>query len=188
MRIIVQNAKGTIKARYLLLRECQSDVILMPDDDVSLEPDYVSSHVRHFADSRVDAVTGPVYEWDAERREWFVKWETHLMLEGPRGRAFMSHRSHDGTNSSLPVASAFALGGWDENVVTYGEDDDFKDRLQAREGPHACSIPRQVCGTSGRPGEGSATSSGARRARWERACSCRVFLFLSSQSSDSPSF
>jgi hypothetical protein len=129
LRIVVQNEKGTTKARNLLLRECRSDIILKPDDDVRLEPTYVENHARHFADRRVDVVNGPVYEWDAMKREWYVKWKGHLMLGGAKGSAFMSTRAYSGGNSSVRVASALAIGGWDENIVTYGEDDDFSDRL-----------------------------------------------------------
>ena len=31
-----------------------------------IDPDYVENHIRHFADDRVDVVSGPVYEWDAD--------------------------------------------------------------------------------------------------------------------------
>ena len=129
LRIIVQDAKGTTKARNLLLRECGSDVLLKPDDDVRVEPTYVENHARHYADNRVDVVSGPTYEWDASTGEWYVKWKNRLMLEGPDGAAFVSTNSYSGCNSSMRVASALAVGGWDENIVTYGEDDDVSDRL-----------------------------------------------------------
>jgi GT2 family glycosyltransferase len=129
VRVIVQTAKGTTKARNGLLRDCKSDILLMCDDDVRLDPAYVAHHLRHFADSRVDAVSGPVYEWDAEKCEWYVKWENHFMLSGPSGPAFPSVASFSGGNSSIRLASALAIGGWDENIVTYGEDNDFRDRL-----------------------------------------------------------
>jgi GT2 family glycosyltransferase len=129
LRIILQEARGTTGAKNRLLRECRSAIVVMPDDDVRLEPDYIRNHVRHFADDRIDVVSGPVYEWDAMKSEWYVKWENHFMLDGPTGRAFMSVRSFSGGNSSVRVASALAIGGWDENIATYGEDNDFQDRL-----------------------------------------------------------
>ena len=127
--MVVQEARGTTKARNLLLRECRSDIILEPDDDSRVDPDYVENHLRHFADDRVDVVTGPVYEWDADSHEWYVKWSNHLMIGGWNGPAFASDHSYVGTNSSLRVQSALAIGGWDENILTHGEDEDFADRL-----------------------------------------------------------
>ena len=67
VRVVHQKTRGTTKARNRLLQECQSDVILQPDDDSRVDPDYVENHVRHFDDDRVDVVSGPVYEWDADR-------------------------------------------------------------------------------------------------------------------------
>ena len=52
---------------------------------VAIDPDYVENHIRHFADDRVDVVTGPVYEWDADSNEWYVKWYDRLMMEGGTG-------------------------------------------------------------------------------------------------------
>ena len=134
VRVVYQDARGTTKARNQLLRECRTDIILQSDDDSRVAPDYVESHVRHFADDRVDAVTGPVYEWDRDSREWYVKWYDNLMIGGWNGPAFASCHSFVGTNNSLRVASALALGGWDENILTHGEDEDFSDRLHAADG------------------------------------------------------
>lgn len=129
VRVVYQETRGTTKARNRLLRECRSDVILQPDDDSRIDPDYVEHHIRHFADDRVDVVSGPVYEWDAESHEWYVKWSNHLMIGGWNGPAFASGHSFSGGNSSIRVASALAIGGWDENILTHGEDEDFSDRL-----------------------------------------------------------
>lgn len=129
VRVVYQETRGTTKARNRLLRECRSDVILQPDDDSRVDPDYVENHIRHFADDRVDVVSGPVYEWDAETREWYVKWSNHLMIGGWNGPAFASGHSFSGGNSSIRLASALAIGGWDENILTHGEDEDFSDRL-----------------------------------------------------------
>jgi GT2 family glycosyltransferase len=128
---VYQEVQGTTKARNKLLRECRSDIILQSDDDSRVDPDYVENHIRHFADDRVDAVTGPVYEWDAVSHEWYVKWDNHLMRGEWDGPAFASHHCFVGTNNSLRVESALAIGGWDENILTYGEDSDFSDRLSA---------------------------------------------------------
>ncbi len=134
VRVVVQDARGTTKARNQLLRECRSDILVQADDDSRVAPDYVANHLRHFADERVDAVTGPVYEWDRNTDEWYVKWYDNLMIGGWDGPAFASCHSFVGTNNSLRVASAIALGGWDENILTHGEDEDFSDRLRAADG------------------------------------------------------
>jgi GT2 family glycosyltransferase len=134
VRVLFQEARGTTKARNRMLQECRTDIILQPDDDSRIDPDYVANHIRHFADERVDAVTGPVYEWDAVASEWYVKWYNHLMIGGWNGPAFASHDCFVGGNSSIRVQSARAIGGWDENILTYGEDSDFSDRLRAADG------------------------------------------------------
>ena len=129
VRVVHQATRGTTKARNRLLQECRSDIILQSDDDSRIDPDYVENHVRHFADDRVDVVTGPVYEWDSASHEWYVKWDNHLMIGGWNGPAFASDHCFVGTNNSIRVESALAIGGWDENILTYGEDSDFSDRL-----------------------------------------------------------
>lgn len=131
VRVLFQETRGTTRARNGLLRECRSDIILQPDDDVRIDPDYVENHVRHFADDRVDVVSGPVYEWDADSHEWYVKWKNHLMIGGWNGPAFVSGHSYSGGNSSIRVESALAVGGWDENILTHGEDEDLSDRLHS---------------------------------------------------------
>lgn len=131
VRVVYQETQGTTKARNQLLRECRSDIILESDDDSRIDPDYVERHIRHYADERVDVVTGPVYEWDADSHEWYVKWLSHLMIGGCDGPAFVSEHCYVGGNSSIRVVSALAIGGWDENILTHGEDDDFSERLYA---------------------------------------------------------
>jgi cellulose synthase/poly-beta-1,6-N-acetylglucosamine synthase-like glycosyltransferase len=131
VRVVHQKARGITKARNRLLRECRTDIILQADDDSRIDPDYVEKHVRHFADDRVDVVTGPVYEWDSDAGEWYVKWHNHLMIGGWNGPAFASDLCFVGTNNSIRVERALAIGGWDENIVTHGEDEDFSDRLHA---------------------------------------------------------
>jgi glycosyltransferase involved in cell wall biosynthesis len=131
VRVVHQETRGTTKARNQLLRECRSDIVLQADDDSRIDPDYVENHVRHFVDERVDAVTGPVYEWDAGSHEWYVKWHNHLMTGGWNGPAFPSALCLVGTNFSIRLKSALAIGGWDENILTHGEDEDFSDRLHS---------------------------------------------------------
>ncbi len=131
VRVMYQETRGTTKARNRLLRECRSDIILQPDDDVRIDNDYVENHLRHFVDDRVDVVSGPVYEWDPDSHEWYVKWKNHLMIGGWNGPAFVSGHAYSGGNSSIRVASALAVGGWDENILTHGEDEDLSDRLHS---------------------------------------------------------
>ena len=161
VRVITQDARGITKARNLLLCECGSEILLLSDDDVRIEPDYVHNHVRHFADDRVDVVSGPVYEWDAKSHEWYVKWKNHLLLEGPDGSAFVSTHSFSGTNSSVRVSSGLAIGGWDENILTHGEDEDFSDRLHTRGSGPRLRLQRHACCTSGRREGESGLTSGA---------------------------
>jgi GT2 family glycosyltransferase len=131
VRVLFQEARSTTKARNRLLQECKSDIILQVDDDSRIDPDYVEHHLRHFADDRVDVVSGPVYEWDSDSREWYVKWKNHLMIGGWNGPPFVSAHFYSGGNSSIRVQSALAVGGWDENIVTHGEDEDLTDRLHS---------------------------------------------------------
>jgi cellulose synthase/poly-beta-1,6-N-acetylglucosamine synthase-like glycosyltransferase len=134
IRVVTQDARGTTKARNRLLQECRTDIILQADDDSRIDADYVENHVRHFGDDRVDVVTGPVYEWDKHAGEWYVKWHDHLMIGGWNGAAFPSALCFVGTNNSIRVERAVAIGGWDENIVTHGEDGDFMYRLNEANG------------------------------------------------------
>ncbi len=129
VRVLIQDVRGTTKARNRLLKACVSDILLQVDDDSRVDPDYVENHLRHYADERVDVVCGPVYEWDADSGEWYVKWKNHLMIGGWDGPPFVSAHFFSGGNSSIRVRSALAVGGWDENILTHGEDEDFSDRL-----------------------------------------------------------
>ena len=161
VRVLLQKQRGTTKARNRLLSECRSDIILQVDDDSRVDPDYVENHLRHFSDSRVDVVCGPVYEWDADTREWYVKWKNHLMIGGWDGPPFVSAHFYSGGNSSIRVASALAIGGWDENILTHGEDEDLSDRLHAADAV-------VLCDPSARLLHLRAPTGGERAAEWGR--------------------
>jgi len=49
-------------ARNVGLKEASGDVIIFIDDDVELEPDFISNHVKCYADPAVGAVAGRVIE------------------------------------------------------------------------------------------------------------------------------
>jgi GT2 family glycosyltransferase len=53
------------------------------------------------------------------------------MTLGWNGPAFVTGHSYSGGNSSIRVASALTIGGWDENIMTHGEDEDFSNRLHS---------------------------------------------------------
>ena len=100
-------------------------------------------HLGPFADDRVDVVCGPVYEWDGDAHEWYVKWKNHLMIGGWNGPPFVSAHFFAGGNSSIRVESALAIGGWDEHILTHGEDEDLSDRLHAADAVVVCD-PRAL--------------------------------------------
>ena len=161
VRVLIQETRGTTRARNRLLKECGSEVILQVDDDSRVDPDYVENHLRHFADDRVDVVSGPVYEWDADTREWYVKWKNHLMIGGWDGPPFVSAHFYSGGNSSIRVRSALAVGGWDEHILTHGEDEDFSDRLHAADA-------LVICDPSARLLHLRAPTGGERATEWGR--------------------
>ena len=41
VRVVIQRARGTTKARNRLLQECTTDIILQADDDSRVDPDFV---------------------------------------------------------------------------------------------------------------------------------------------------
>jgi GT2 family glycosyltransferase len=107
-------------------------ILLFLDDDVLLPANYIEEHLKCYNMPEVLAVTGEVYNRDDEYSI------ADLRIEEPlygTTRVFnkqfsTSHKKHlAGGNFSVYKELAIQSGGYDERIVSLGEDPDFSYRL-----------------------------------------------------------
>jgi GT2 family glycosyltransferase len=175
-------------ARNRALHETTCDVVIMVDDDVKPEPDFVRAHVDNYLDPTVVGVAGRViqdYKDPAQKRVGRRDDLDFLnQFLGSTGRIervgnFM------GANHSVRRDAMLAVGGYDENYIFngYREDTDGAVRLMrghAKRGgrivfdPHACLVHLQV------PSGGCQTRASVKqtkRPEWTRSYGDHYFTY-----------
>jgi len=116
-------------ARNRAIKETQSDILILIDDDVELTPSFIAKHRRNYDDTNVVAVCGRVLQArgnvpQQNQQPWlnqfnckqYSGWDTRR-VEGIAGLW--------GGNHSLRVETVRRFGGFDENFVgpLYNESD-----------------------------------------------------------------
>jgi glycosyltransferase involved in cell wall biosynthesis len=138
--LVVRPPLGAPAARNEGVRRARGEILLfIDDDDLPLGDDWISAHLRNYADpsclgvngrlsSRPDATAPP-------RFPRLVRWAAfrHTFLKDPRTLAFGSLRKQGidflvGSNVSLRRSAIERAGGWDEGVPM-GEEQSFAFKL-----------------------------------------------------------
>jgi GT2 family glycosyltransferase len=118
------------KARNFAIMAAKSDILLYLDDDIIPSNNLVENHYRHYLDDNVYGIAGSVAS--SLTQEYFVTppgyyknrsiiWKAYhfnLMFDEPeRNVSFMCYN-----NCSMRKESLIKVGGFDENILNYGED------------------------------------------------------------------
>jgi glycosyltransferase involved in cell wall biosynthesis len=137
IRLIKRPPLGAPGARNEAIRQARADILLfIDDDDLPLDDDWVAKHLRNYEDPDCLGVVGRLTS-DPERikqarfprlvkffavSHTFFK-DTREYAYGPlrkRGAAYLH-----GTNSSCRKELCARIGGWDEGVPPFGEEQSF---------------------------------------------------------------
>jgi GT2 family glycosyltransferase len=141
IRYLRQSPPNLPAARNRALRETSCDAVIFVDDDVRLEPGFVSAHRRNYeADSALVAVAGRVIqdvEWPAGRppSRGGGKFDPfRFPLDGNERREGVAN--FRGCNHSVKVGEVLACGGYDEcfSGVAMREESDLALRIYRRGG------------------------------------------------------
>lgn len=136
IRWLKQEAPSLPAARNRALREARGDIVIFIDDDVVLDPGFVSAHVRNYDDPAVVGVAGKVVQakgWSYPPRlpaQWPTS-QDYLYFRLDGGERKVGIANFCGANHSVRRSALLALGGYDENYIgwAYREDTDAALRL-----------------------------------------------------------
>jgi len=127
-------------ARNRGILTAKSDVIIMIDDDVIIESDFITQHLKYYGDERVIGVTGriegdspPVNRRSLFIKSEFLKWTSPAAFQDTR---FKKAYRFAGGNFSFRKELALQVGMFDENFIgtAWGEEYDFSLRMKAHGG------------------------------------------------------
>lgn len=118
------------RARNVAAKLANSEVLLYLDDDIEADHDLVRRHLANLKDPSVDAVVGRVVTRGIDRTKFPQPPESMQ----PTDQAFTFGKYRDDVrqeriaycvagNLSLRRTALAAVGGWDENILTYGDKD-----------------------------------------------------------------
>ncbi len=137
-RVILHKPPSLPGARNRGIREAKGDIIIMIDDDVVMDRDFVSEHVRCYGDPEIAFVTGRITQ-DARYvnrvpfffRSEFLKWFSSTNFQGREpGEAYRLA----GGNFSGRKDAMLEVGLFDEHFIgtAWGEEYDFSLRVRRR--------------------------------------------------------
>lgn len=136
VRVIKHYPPSSPGARNRGIREAKGEIVILIDDDVIIEKDFIAQHLKYYGNPKVVGVTGRV---DQESRfitripsflkSDFIQWiSTQKFMDMSEREAYRAA----GGNFSFRKKTAMQVGLYDENFIgTYwGEEYDFSLRLR----------------------------------------------------------
>ncbi len=73
LKIVYSEVSGVVPAENLGLSVCQSDIVLLIDDDAIASPTWIARHARFYEDPTIGAVGGPAQNFYADGRPFNVR-------------------------------------------------------------------------------------------------------------------
>ncbi len=165
VKVLLEERKGTMWACERGRKEATGEIVVRMDADCVPARDWLSRGAQYFVDPRVVAVTGPydyvdghpVFRHGARYIQQSVYWLTHQVVHGflRRGGVMV------GGNSLMRASALEAAGGFNTDIVFYGDDTDTAQRLAAS--GKIVYAPRLTIATSARRFH----TQGLRKTLWE---------------------
>lgn len=115
-RHLTLSPPSTTAARNLALKEVRGEIILFLDDDVLFYPSLIQTHLRHYQDPKLGAVTGKVLYDGSEEND--LPWAARITPSGKYLRNFTTNQKGlvptlYGCNMSLRRRTAQEVGEFD---------------------------------------------------------------------------
>ncbi len=132
VRLLEEKKRGAASARNTGIRAAKGEIVAFTDSDCSPDPAWLENVMLSFDDSSVGAVAGRVVGASGTTLlELFSSLYTLRLPDQPSRHGEWTPRSGGFPTANFSVRRALAdkLGGFDENVVIYGEDYDFCARI-----------------------------------------------------------
>ena len=132
VKILEQPKTGASAARNTGIRAAKGDIVAFTDADCCPDPTWLENLVTSFDDPDIGAVAGRVVGASGTTLlELFSSLYTLRLPDQPSRHREWTPRSGGFPTANFSVRRALAdeLGGFDENVVIYGEDYDFCARI-----------------------------------------------------------
>ena len=158
LRILRFPPLGGVRARNAAWQSAKKEVVLfIDDDDVPLGRDWVANHAKNFADPLCVGVSGrqvfvpgedPTPHNTEKNRRTCLR---YTFFKIPRGRFRHTFRIEDidilhGTNTAIRREAIERVGGWDEQVTEFVDENSFDFRFERlrRPGEHFVFDPLPV--------------------------------------------
>jgi peptidoglycan/xylan/chitin deacetylase (PgdA/CDA1 family) len=133
-RVVTEPHPGITWARQKGLGAAQGDIVAYVDADSTVEPGWLERIWTAFCrDRRLSAVSGPVFY--SQGRTWrgkLYRWTTGITLFGDKTLRFVCRKRGTlwGANFAVWKSALVAAGGFNKNLVFYGEDTEMSLRLR----------------------------------------------------------
>ena len=129
---ITEDIAGLTRARNIGARNASGDILIFIDDDVVLDTDFVSQHIKNYTLNNADAVQGRIIEDDSEPKNKPQWVDNKIRFSGSNN--CISHGKTNtltGCNFSVKKTAYLDVGGFDERYTksSNNEDSDFGLRL-----------------------------------------------------------
>jgi GT2 family glycosyltransferase len=117
-------------ARNVAIGVAESDILLYLDDDIIPDKRLIECHLRNYNNENIDGVVGSVFppgvnSWISFPNDFFNRsliWQSFYFT--PRYDVPLSNVGFMlGGNFSVRNSSIKKIGGWDENIINYGDRD-----------------------------------------------------------------
>jgi glycosyltransferase involved in cell wall biosynthesis/GT2 family glycosyltransferase len=132
VKVVDEPRKGLLAARERGRIVATGDIIVQIDADCLPENDWLARGLSHFNDSRVVAVAGPYYYFDANRffRTFSLILQKYVYFAMNKiVQIFKTGAILIGGNSFLRAEALARAGGYNTSIVFYGEDTDTAKRI-----------------------------------------------------------
>lgn len=134
VKVVSETRKGTMWACERGRREASGDIIVRMDADCRPCPEWIARGVRRFARNDISAVSGPYDYYDAPwyfrlssniAQRWLYPSVQYVLRYSGRGGIMV------GGNSFMRAATLANAGGFNTDLVFYGDDMDTARRMSS---------------------------------------------------------
>lgn len=141
LHLVHEKTPGAAAARNAGSRVATGDYLIFIDNDILGESDLLQKHYDALKDNPKSWIVGQVVNLPAQEQSVFGKYRKELFPLLPVSNTPIEANGITGQNVSMPRSDFEKLGGFDENFLTCGEDQELLMRGQKQLGNKALLVP-----------------------------------------------